>query len=100
MLFNWRAEVLKRSPGSVIEIDLQKVDGKFYFHRFFCALKPCIDGFLEDCRPYLAVDSTALNGRWNGHLAAACAVDGHNWMYLVGCTQPDGHTVMVLTAML
>ena len=35
MLFNWRAEVLKRSPGSVIEIGLQKVDGKFYFHRFF-----------------------------------------------------------------
>ena len=35
MLFNWRAEVLKRSLGSVIEIGLQKVDVKFYFHRFF-----------------------------------------------------------------
>ena len=64
MLFNWRAEVLKRSPGSVIEIGLQKVDGKFYFHRFFCALKPCIDGFLEGCRPYFAVDSTARNDIW------------------------------------
>ena len=35
MPFNWRAEVLKRSLGSVIEIGLQKVDDKFYFHRFF-----------------------------------------------------------------
>ena len=35
MPFNWRAEVLKRSLGSVIEIGLEKVGGKFYFHRFF-----------------------------------------------------------------
>lgn len=71
MLFRWKAEVLKRSPGSVVEIDVLDVDGQVYFNRFFCALKPCIDGFLEGCRPYLSLDSTALNGRWNGHLAAA-----------------------------
>jgi len=29
----------------------------------------------------LSIDSTALNGRWNGHLASAVAVDDHNWMY-------------------
>jgi hypothetical protein len=81
LLFRWKAEVLKRCPGSVVEIDVLEVDGQVYFNRFFCALKPCIDGFLEGCRPYLSIDSTALNGRWNGHLAAAVAVDGHNWMY-------------------
>jgi hypothetical protein len=31
----------------------------------------------------LSVDATTLNGRWNGHFAAAVAVDGHNWMYQV-----------------
>jgi hypothetical protein len=31
----------------------------------------------------LSIDATSLNGRWNGHLAAAVAVDGHNWMHLV-----------------
>ena len=67
MLFNWRAEVLKRSPGSVIEIDVQEVGGEFHFRRMFCALRPCIDGFLEGCRTYLAIDSTALHGRCNGH---------------------------------
>jgi hypothetical protein len=81
MLFNWRAEVSSRSPGIVIEIDIKDVDGKIYFHIFFCALAPCIQGFLEGCRPYLSIDSTALNGRWNGHMAAATSIDGHNWMY-------------------
>ena len=37
MLYNWRAEVLKHSPNSVIEIDIKMVDGKVHFHRFFCA---------------------------------------------------------------
>ena len=59
---------------------------------FFCALKPCIDVFLEGCRPYLSVDSTALYVRWNGHLAAACAMDGHNWMYSVAFGFIDGET--------
>jgi hypothetical protein len=45
LLFRWKAEVLKRCPGSVVEIDVIEVDGQVYFNRFFCALKPCIDGF-------------------------------------------------------
>jgi hypothetical protein len=83
LLFRWKAKMMKRSPESVVEIDVLQVDGEVYFHRFFCALKPCIDGFLEGCRPHLSIDGTSLNGRWNGHLATAVAVDGHNWMYLV-----------------
>jgi hypothetical protein len=70
-------------PDSVIEIDVILEDGKYYFSRFFCAFGPCISGFRDGCRPYLSVDSTTLNGRWNGHLASATGVDGHNWMYPV-----------------
>ncbi|XP_066365297.1 uncharacterized protein [Miscanthus floridulus] len=81
LLFRWKVEVMKRCPESVIEIEVLEVDGQVYFHHFFCAIKPCIDGFLEGCRPHLSIDATALNGRLNGHLAAAIAVDGHNWMY-------------------
>jgi zinc finger SWIM domain-containing protein 3 len=92
LLFIWTEEVLRRSPGSVIEIETKEVDGQVMFHRFFCALSPCIDGFKEGCRPYLSVDSTALNGRWNGHLAAATALDGHNWMYPVAYGFIDGES--------
>jgi hypothetical protein len=50
---------------------------------FFCGFGPCLQGFREGCRPYLSVDSTTLNGRWNGHLPSATSVDGHNWMFPV-----------------
>ncbi|KAE8790217.1 Mutator-like transposase [Hordeum vulgare] len=38
---------------------------------------------LAKTRPYLAVDASALNGRWRGQLAAASEVDGHNWLFPV-----------------
>jgi hypothetical protein len=66
-------------PGSVVEIDVTKDGDDVYFRRFFCCFKPSIDGFLNGCRPFFSIDSTALNGRWNGHLPAATAMDGHNW---------------------
>jgi hypothetical protein len=83
LLFRWKAEVMKSCPGSVVEIDVLDMEDQLYFQCFFCALKPCIDGFLEGCRPYLSIDATTLNGRWNGHLATTVAVDGHNWIYPV-----------------
>ena len=78
LLFRWKAAVMEKIPDSVIEIDVCMQDDIFCFRRFFCALDPCISGFLEGCRPYLSVDSTSLNGRWNGQLAAATSVDGMN----------------------
>nr|XP_015641000.1 uncharacterized protein LOC4341169 isoform X2 [Oryza sativa Japonica Group] len=92
MLYRWRAAVMERSPGSVIEIDTIEVDGKVYFNRFFCALSPWITGFLTGCRPYLSVDSTALNGLWKGHLASAIAIDGNNWMYPIAFGFFDAET--------
>jgi hypothetical protein len=84
LLFRWKAKVMKRMPGSVVEIDIfEDEDGQVYFHRFFCALKPCIDGFLEGCRPHLRIHATTLN---------AVAVDGHNWMYHVAYGFIDSET--------
>ena len=79
------------SPGSVVEIDKHivsyKIRGKSFekecFRRDFVCFKACWQGFLNGCRRYLAVDATALNGRWRGQLAAASAVDGHNWLFPV-----------------
>jgi transposase-like protein len=39
--------------------------------------------FLEGCRPYLAIDATFLTWRFKGQLVAACAVDGHNFVFPV-----------------
>jgi hypothetical protein len=63
LLFRWKEVILEKMSDLVIEIDLDDQDGKLFFKRFFCALCPCLEGFRADCRPYLSVDSTALNHR-------------------------------------
>lgn len=71
LLFNWKAE-MEKSPGK-----------KMCFKRIFVALKPCIDGFLAGCRPFIGVDATKLTGKYTGQLASATVVDGHNWLFYV-----------------
>jgi hypothetical protein len=75
--------VMEISPDGIIEVDCHMDGEKMYFHRFFCALRPCTQGFREGYRPYLSLDSTRLNGRWCSQLATTCGVDGQNWMYPV-----------------
>ena len=91
LLYTFKAEVEMASPGSVVEIDKHTVQYKIKkklfekecFRRAFVSFKACWQGFLDGCRPYLAVDATALTGRWRGQLVAASAVDGHNWLFPV-----------------
>jgi hypothetical protein len=91
-LFRFKVEAELRSPGSVVEIATVKVGNKVHFSRFFCTFKGSIDGFLEGCRPYISIDSTALNGQWNGHMPAANAIDGHNWMFPIAFGFFDSET--------
>uniref|UniRef100_A0A0A9D158 SWIM-type domain-containing protein n=1 Tax=Arundo donax TaxID=35708 RepID=A0A0A9D158_ARUDO len=72
-----------RKMGHDDELDTEMHNGDVCFRRFFVALKPCIDGFLQGYRPYIAIDSTHLTGRSRGQLAVAVAVDGHNWLFPV-----------------
>ena len=91
LLYTYKAEVEKASPGSVVEIDHQtvsyRVKGKTMkkecFRRCFVSFEACWRGFRAGCRPYLAVDATALNGRFRGQLVAASAIDAHNWLFPV-----------------
>ena len=65
-LFRFKAQIEETSPGSWVVIDHHTINNKIRFNRLFFALKPCVDGFLRGCRPYLAVDSTFLTGRFRG----------------------------------
>jgi hypothetical protein len=51
------------------------------FRRIFVALRPCIEGFLEGCKPFISVDASCLHGKYRGQLASTTGVDGHNWLY-------------------
>jgi hypothetical protein len=75
--------VLEKISDLIIEFDVEVEDDELFFRKFFCALGPCLEDFHDGCIPYLSVDSTTLNGRWNGHLPSATSVDDHNWMFPV-----------------
>jgi hypothetical protein len=83
ILPTYQAELLKSMPDSVVEIDTEEHKGEVCFRRFFVAPKACIDGFVQGCMPYIAMDSTHLTGRSRGQLAAVVAVDSHNWLFPV-----------------
>ncbi|XBI79870.1 hypothetical protein VPH35_089192 [Triticum aestivum] len=91
-LYRFKAQVESCCPGSIVQIDHHTINGKIRFRRIFVAMKPCIEGFLSGCRPYLAIDSTFLTGRFKGQLASATAIDGHNWMYPVSFGVFDSET--------
>ena len=83
LLPTYRVELLKSAPGSIVELDTEKHQGDVYFRRFFVALKPCNDSFLQGYRSYIAIDATHLTGRSRGQLAAAISVDGNNCLFPV-----------------
>jgi hypothetical protein len=72
-LYRFKAAVEEACPSSFVIIDHYTIEEKIRFRRLFFALKPCVDGFLRGCRPYLAADSTFLTGKFKGQLAVACA---------------------------
>jgi hypothetical protein len=84
LLPTYQAELLRVVTGSIINIDTEEDDnGDLCFSRFFIALKPCIDGYLQGCRSYIAMDATHLTRRGRGQLAAAVTVDGQNCLFPV-----------------
>jgi hypothetical protein len=66
LLPTYQAELMKSMPNSVVEMDTEVHNGDVCFRRFFVSLKPCIDGFLQGCMPYIAMDSSHLIGRSRG----------------------------------
>ncbi|XP_066344202.1 uncharacterized protein [Miscanthus floridulus] len=91
-LYRFKLQIEESCPGSFVVIDHHTINNKIRFNRLFFAMKPCIDGFLQGCRPYLSVDSTFLTSKFRGQLCVACAVDGHNWMYPVAVGVIDSET--------
>jgi hypothetical protein len=70
-LFRFKEEIESSCPESFVVIDHRTVIEKIRFRRLFFALKPCVDGFLKGCMPYLAIDITFLTEKFKGQLAAA-----------------------------
>jgi hypothetical protein len=83
LLPTYQVELLRSLSGSVVDLDTEIHGHDVCFKRFFVALKPCIDGFVNGCRLYIAMDSTHLTGRSRGQLASTIVVDGYNMLFPV-----------------
>ncbi|XP_022019508.2 uncharacterized protein LOC110919548 [Helianthus annuus] len=79
----FKEELLRRNPGSVVEVDIETKGNKKLFLRFFVSLLACWKGFLVGCRPYIYLDACHLKGKFNGVLVAANSVDGNNSIFPV-----------------
>ncbi|XP_076929889.1 uncharacterized protein LOC143594459 [Bidens hawaiensis] len=66
---DYKEELLKRNPGSVVEVGYET--------------KACLKGFLDGCHPYISLDACHLKGRFNGVLVCATGVDGNNSIFPV-----------------
>jgi hypothetical protein len=83
LLPTYHGELSRSLPDNVVELYIEIHDIVVCFGRAFVALKPCIDGFVIGCRPYIAMDTTHLTGRSRGQLALAIAMDGHKKLFPV-----------------
>ena len=50
--FRFKVEVERTNPRSIVDIKYARVGKKIRSTRMFVALKACVDGFLNGCRPF------------------------------------------------
>ncbi|XP_035829935.1 uncharacterized protein LOC110944388 [Helianthus annuus] len=71
----FKEELLRRNPGSVVEVDIET--------------KACWKGFLVGCRPYISLDACHLKGKFKRVLVAANSVNGNNSIFSVAYGVPE-----------
>ena len=53
------------------------------FQRIYVCLEACKRGFLEGCRPIIAIDGCHIKGPYTGRVLTVVGVDENNEMYPV-----------------
>ncbi|KAI3827087.1 hypothetical protein L1987_01151 [Smallanthus sonchifolius] len=80
---DFKEELLRQNPGSVVEVDFETKGNKKLFLRFFISLIACSKGFLDGCRPCISLDACHLKGKFNGVVVAATSVDYNSSIFHV-----------------
>ena len=78
MFLSWLCHRLREiNPGTIVKYT--STDG--HFSQLFVAHAFSIQGFMQGCRPILAIDSCHLSGSYKGALLSAIAYDGDDGMF-------------------
>ncbi|XP_076905297.1 uncharacterized protein LOC143561018 [Bidens hawaiensis] len=80
---DFKEELARRNPGSIVEVDFESNGNKKRFLRFFISFLSCSKGFIDGYRPYISLDACRLKGKFNGVLVAATSVDSNSSIFPV-----------------
>ncbi|XP_011627784.1 uncharacterized protein LOC105421579 [Amborella trichopoda] len=72
-------KIRRTNPGTEVRIHID--EGKF--KRLFITYRPCIMGFVSECRPLIGINGTFLKGKYQGILLCTIAVDANNGFFLL-----------------
>ncbi|XP_010522033.1 PREDICTED: uncharacterized protein LOC104800807 [Tarenaya hassleriana] len=67
-------QIRSTNPGSIASVHGNPVDGSF--QQLFISFRASISGFLNACRPLIALDKTVLKSKYLGTLLIATGFDG------------------------
>lgn len=78
-------ELIKTNPGSTVELSAPKhgQNSSSRFDRIYICIDGCRKGFLDGCRPLIALDGCHLTGYYRGQLLAAVSLDGNNGLFVI-----------------
>ncbi|ERN11030.1 hypothetical protein AMTR_s00024p00070750 [Amborella trichopoda] len=74
-------KLIDKNPGTIANIEVDKEDKSF--KRLFVAFHATISGFLQGCRPLMALDEMLIKTKYCGYLLAAIAMDAEGVMFPV-----------------
>ncbi|KAK3219494.1 hypothetical protein Dsin_013464 [Dipteronia sinensis] len=91
-LYKYGYAVKERNPGSMafIRTIVPDFGGPTRFQRFFLSFYAQKAGFLFGCRPFIGLDGCHLNGRHQGVLLSAIAVDANNGVFPLAICIAEG----------
>ncbi|WVY91979.1 hypothetical protein V8G54_037493 [Vigna mungo] len=75
-LHDYGHEVLKRNPGSTVQIKVENINEECIFKRIYICLNACKQSFIS-CRPIIGLDRCFLKGKYGGELLTAVGRDGN-----------------------
>ncbi|KAL1202075.1 hypothetical protein V5N11_015018 [Cardamine amara subsp. amara] len=67
-------EIRRTNPGSTAVVHVNPIDGSF--QHLYISFQASISGFVNACRPVIALDKTSLTSKYQGTLLLASGFDG------------------------